>query len=93
MGAVPEALGGGLPPAKADDIGNDGLNTAQRLCKEVLESPECCNSDVGFTIQEVASRLTGRATFQQVKDAVDFLYQECHIYTTTDDDHFKSTMA
>jgi replication factor A2 len=97
MGVKPQAAAVAAPfmaaPAAGgiDAIGDDGLNHAQRLCKQIFESPECANSEVGFTAGEVMGRLNGQLSAQQVKDAVEFLVMECHVYTTTDDDHFKST--
>eukprot|EP00873_Tetraselmis_striata_P009563 jgi/Tetstr1/429827/TSEL_019694.t1 len=94
MGVKPEAPTFAAAPGPAggvNAIGDDGLNQAQRLCKQVFESGECAQSEVGFTAQEVMGRLNGQLSAQHVKEAIDFLVQECHVYTTTDDDHFKST--
>ena len=44
-------VGGGA--VLGGEIGNDGLNEAQRLVKAIFESPECVQSEAGLHIQEV----------------------------------------
>ena len=49
-------------------------------------------SDQGVRVNEVVTQLNGRWTEEQVRGAVDHLVNEGHLYSTIDDDHFKSTL-
>ena len=42
-------------------------------------------------IDVVVQQLNGRFTEAQVREAVEHLVNEGHLYSTIDDDHFKST--
>jgi len=49
-------------------------------------------SDMGCTIQEAASALSSNGVgMERVKELVDDLVNEGHLYSTIDDDHFKAT--
>ena len=47
--------------------------------------------DEGVKIDVVVQQLNGRFTEAQVREAVEHLVNEGHLYSTIDDDHFKST--
>lgn len=47
-------------------------------------------SEVGASIAEVSRHLKG-VPEKAIRDAVEFLSGEGHIYSTIDDDHFKAT--
>ena len=49
-------------------------------------------SDQGVRVNDVVTQLNGRWTEEQVRGAVDHLVNEGHLYSTIDDDHFKSTL-
>eukprot|EP00192_Tetraselmis_astigmatica_P020965 CAMPEP_0117668312 /NCGR_PEP_ID=MMETSP0804-20121206/11474_1 /TAXON_ID=1074897 /ORGANISM="Tetraselmis astigmatica, Strain CCMP880" /LENGTH=276 /DNA_ID=CAMNT_0005476179 /DNA_START=95 /DNA_END=925 /DNA_ORIENTATION=+ len=89
--AAAGAYGGMGAGADLNEIGNDGLNHAQRMVKAIFDAPECAQSEAGLHIQEAIRRLAGKMSEAEVREAVDFLTAECHIYTTTDDCHYKST--
>lgn len=122
---TPQPWSSSAAPSNPNEIGNDGLNHGQRLLKELFESPECVESESGFSVKDVSGaslytsfrlafvcaflaickalavalahqavrRLGNQLSEKQVKEAIGFLVQECHIYTTIDDDHYKSTIA
>ncbi|KAL5038297.1 Replication factor A protein 2 [Batrachochytrium dendrobatidis] len=45
----------------------------------------------GMAIKDLIFRMRGRASESQIREEVQFLSNEGHIYSTLDDDHFKST--
>ena len=47
-------------------------------------------SEIGASIAEVSQHLKG-VPEKAIRDAVEFLSAEGHIYSTIDDDHFKAT--
>lgn len=47
-------------------------------------------SEVGASIAEVSRHLKG-VPEKAIRDAIEFLSGEGHIYSTIDDDHFKAT--
>ena len=80
-----------LGPDTGDDVGDDGLTWVQRACKSVYDSKECNESVYGFTYDTVVEKLNGRVSLKAASDATDFLMLECHIFTTSQDHHYKST--
>eukprot|EP00775_Hariotina_reticulata_P011728 gene11728-11872_t len=72
------AYGGG-----AGDAGSPCANA-------VLAIVRSCNSDAGMHTHEVYNRLTGQFNKQQVDQALQQLTSDAHVYTTTDDDHYKA---
>jgi len=49
-------------------------------------------SDEGIDIRVITSKLIPKGySAKQIKDAVGFLTDECHLYSTIDDDHFMTT--
>jgi hypothetical protein len=54
----------------------------------VLAEFERDQSESGATVEEVAARLNASA--EAVKVDVQFFCEEGHLYSTVDDDHFKS---
>lgn len=57
----------------------------------VLKEFQKCEDSTGLSIRTVITALKGRISQEQVKDAVSFLTTEGHLYSTIDDEHFKST--
>ena len=50
------------------------------------------NSDAGCTVNEAADALAGQnISVQRVREAVEYLANEGHLYSTIDNDHFKAT--
>ncbi|XP_012578242.1 PREDICTED: replication protein A 32 kDa subunit [Condylura cristata] len=89
------------PPASRPDLGMsgagnfnsftpaNGLTVAQN---QVLDLIKACPRPEGLNLEELKSQLQ-HMTSSSIKQAVDFLSNEGHIYSTVDDDHFKSTDA
>jgi len=50
------------------------------------------HNDQGVHVNEVVAQVNGRFTEPQVREAVEHLVNEGHLYSTIDDDHFKSTL-
>ena len=67
----------------------NGLTVAQ---KQVLNLIKSCPRPEGLNFQDLKNQLQ-HMSIASVKLAVDFLSNKGHIYSTMDDDHFKSTDA
>ncbi|KAM8790968.1 replication protein A 32 kDa subunit [Rhynchonycteris naso] len=70
-------------------IPTNGLTVAQN---QVLNLIKACPRPEGLHFPDLKSQLQ-HMTVASIKQAVDFLSNEGHIYSTVDDDHFKSTDA
>jgi len=73
--------------AGAQGDGMNGLSPVQQQVSLVIKS---CNDDTGVNINFITQKLRGIPR-PQIMDAIDFLSSEGHIYSTIDDEHFKST--
>lgn len=71
----------------AMDMINNGLSANQN---QVLSLIKSCPDTQGISIQELKQRLSG-ISLPVIKQAVEFLSNEGHIFSTIDEDHFKST--
>lgn len=78
-------MGGGY--SGANNMVNNGLNASQN---QVLSLIRGCPDPQGISIQDIRQRLSGMS-LNVIKQAVDFLSNEGHIFSTIDEDHFKST--
>lgn len=67
----------------------NGLTVAQN---QVLNLIKACPRPEGLNFHDLKNQLP-HMTIASIKQAVDFLSNEGHIYSTVDDDHFKSTDA
>ncbi|KAM9245025.1 replication protein A 32 kDa subunit isoform 1-T1 [Dugong dugon] len=67
----------------------NGLTVAQN---QVLSLIKACPRPEGLNFNDLQAQLHYMST-ASIKQAVDFLSNEGHIYSTVDDDHFKSTDA
>jgi replication factor A2 len=50
------------------------------------------HGESGVHVDDVVTQLNGRFTEAQVRESVEHLVNEGHLYSTIDDDHFKSTL-
>lgn len=66
---------------------NNGLNASQN---QVLSLIRSCPDQQGISIQDIKQRLSGMS-INIIKQAVEFLSNEGHIFSTIDEDHYKST--
>ncbi|XP_029360967.1 replication protein A 32 kDa subunit [Echeneis naucrates] len=73
--------------AGAHDMANNGLSGNQN---QVLSLIRGCPDPQGISIQDLKQRLSGMS-LAVIKQAVEFLSNEGHIFSTIDEDHFKST--
>lgn len=96
-GTAANTYGGGAyaPPTAAATPGQAGGVASGGSCQDqvqaIFNGPQG-SSDQGIHVNDVVQQLNGRFTNQQVRDAVEHLVNEGHLYSTIDDDHFKSTM-
>ncbi|KAJ8032909.1 Replication protein A 32 kDa subunit [Holothuria leucospilota] len=68
-------------------VPNHGLNNVQRQVHQLIVA---CSDEQGISMDDLRSSLQ-KVPFDLIKGAVEFLSNEGHIYSTIDDDHFKST--
>ncbi|XP_061770986.1 replication protein A 32 kDa subunit isoform X2 [Nerophis ophidion] len=73
--------------AGARDTANNGLSANQN---QVLSLIRGCPDPRGISIQDLKMRL-GNLSLVVIKQVVEFLSNEGHIFSTIDEDHFKST--
>ncbi|XP_008320918.1 replication protein A 32 kDa subunit [Cynoglossus semilaevis] len=78
-------MGGGY--TGASDMVNNGLTASQN---QVLSLIRSCPDPQGISTQDLKQRLSG-ISINIIKQAVEFLSNEGHIFSTIDEDHFKST--
>ncbi|XP_024123361.1 replication protein A 32 kDa subunit isoform X2 [Oryzias melastigma] len=78
-------MGGSYPGA--NDMVNNGLSANQN---QVLSLIRGCPDQQGISIHDLKQRLGGMSV-AVIKQAVEFLSNEGHIFSTIDEDHFKST--
>ncbi|TSK34906.1 Replication protein A 32 kDa subunit [Bagarius yarrelli] len=71
----------------ASSMANNGLNPNQN---QVLCLIKSCPEPQGISIQELKQRLSGMS-MAVIRQVVDFLSNEGHIFSTIDEDHFRST--
>ncbi|KAE8289058.1 Replication protein A 32 kDa subunit [Larimichthys crocea] len=71
----------------ANDMANNGLSANQN---QVLSLIRSCPDQQGISIQDLKLRLSG-ISLGVIKQAVEFLSNEGHIFSTIDEDHYKST--
>lgn len=66
---------------------NLGLNPQQKLVYEAIRE---CTTSIGIGLDEICSKLKSMNK-NSIRDVVDFLANEGHIFTTMDDEHYKAT--
>ncbi|XP_061072306.1 replication protein A 32 kDa subunit [Conger conger] len=77
--------GGGY--SGANDMSSNGLSPAQN---QVLSLIRSCPDPQGIHIQDLKQRLSGMS-IALIKQAVEFLCNEGHVFSTIDEEHFRST--
>lgn len=81
------SVGMGGSYAGGNDMANNGLSPNQN---QVLCLIRSCPEPQGISIQDLKQRLSG-ISLAVIKQAVEFLSNEGHIFSTIDEDHYKST--
>ncbi|BBN12706.1 replication factor A2 [Marchantia polymorpha subsp. ruderalis] len=71
-------------------VGSNSVDECQRRVHALFDEPANLAIEQGLHVDDVARKMVGYSK-QQVKDAIEFLVNEGFIYSTIDDDHFKST--
>ncbi|KAJ8289247.1 hypothetical protein COCON_G00019060 [Conger conger] len=71
----------------ANDMSSNGLSPAQN---QVLSLIRSCPDPQGIHIQDLKQRLSGMS-IALIKQAVEFLCNEGHVFSTIDEEHFRST--
>ncbi|PSC71498.1 replication A 32 kDa subunit [Micractinium conductrix] len=84
--------GGGYGGAPAAGYQVGGLSAVQNDILTIFNGPDA-QGDAGISVDDVLTRAGGRYSLVQVREAVEALQNEGHIYTTTDENHFKSCNA
>ncbi|KAJ8340865.1 hypothetical protein SKAU_G00331560 [Synaphobranchus kaupii] len=79
--------GGGGGYSGANDMSANGLSPVQN---QVLSLIRSCPDAQGIRIQDLKQRLSGMS-IAIIKQAVEFLCNEGHVFSTIDEDHFRST--
>ena len=70
--------------------GPGGMNAVQTAVFQEFEREK--NSEAGLSVSQVVARLRSRGIQEQdVRNATEFLTNEGHIYSTIDEEHFKTT--
>ncbi|KAJ7304196.1 hypothetical protein JRQ81_011728 [Phrynocephalus forsythii] len=83
-------------PLEMSEMPNDDGNNATPVRgltshqSQVLNLIKTCRTTEGISFQDLKSQLHSM-NLQSLKKAVEFLSSEGHIYSTVDDEHFKST--
>lgn len=65
-----------------------GGNVNDEVLKIIKQYQE---SDTGASVEVILSALRGQYDETKIRDAIEYLSNEGHCYTTIDDNHFKST--
>ena len=76
-GTLPESCGG-------DALGDEDPSFVLDLIKAGMD-------DAGVSVTIILEQVTGKFGEHEVKEAIEWLSSEGHVYSTIDDDHFKST--
>lgn len=90
MEKMESSSGGGFSsnqPGMSSNVTNMGIDKIQ---SQVFELIKGCDEEEGLSFNDIKSNLRGLNT-NQIKNSLEFLSNEGHIYTTIDDDHFKIT--
>lgn len=82
-----EMPSGGDNPLKNMNNGNSGLGSCNSQVSDLIKQ---CKSSQGMHINEICDYLKSFSK-TKIQDALEFLSTEGHVYSTIDDEHFKST--
>jgi len=92
MGAAqPMVAGMNQYTAQADTAMDTGVEGGNEIQGAVINVVKQCDSDEGVSVSSVTGQLKSKFSEAQVREALEWLSGEGHVYSTIDDDHFKST--
>lgn len=81
-----------VPTMGAGGIGmGSGMDPCQQMVLSVFNSEYARSRDIGVGFDELCQNLNGQFTPAQIRQAIDFLVNDGHVYSTIDENHFKST--
>lgn len=88
--------GGGVNVSMNQSVGGGGadggveasLNSEQLLVYRIIK---CTTADEGVHKVDIMASLRGKMSTKAVETAVEFLSNEGHVYSTVDEDHYKTT--
>lgn len=93
-----QAFGYGAAPAPQHTTSSGGLvggdsdlSEIQKLVMNIIEQRG--SGEMGCNFGDVKSELGSRFSEQQLRDSIEFLSSEGHLYSTIDEDHFKATSS
>jgi len=78
------------PAAAAAGFGGTELNPIQNDVLGIFNAPDAMAIDAGLTAHDIIARSNNRYNKAQVDGAITHLVNEGHLYSTIDDQHFKS---
>jgi replication factor A2 len=87
-GAPIGGFGAAAPAAAA--FGASGLNPIQDDVLKIFNAPDAMNIEAGLTAHDIIARSNNRYNKGQVDDAIQYLVNDGHLYSTIDDQHYKS---
>eukprot|EP00088_Acartia_fossae_P049494 TRINITY_DN5453_c0_g1_i1.p1 TRINITY_DN5453_c0_g1~~TRINITY_DN5453_c0_g1_i1.p1 ORF type:complete len:263 (+),score=100.36 TRINITY_DN5453_c0_g1_i1:12-800(+) len=76
--------GGSMMSSSSASFGNKNYDTVYNLIKQTVD-------EHGINTSTIFSSVQGKMSKQEMDGAIEFLSNEGHIYSTIDDEHFKST--
>ncbi|GAQ89637.1 hypothetical protein KFL_005450070 [Klebsormidium nitens] len=77
------------PPQATSTAG--GGSPLQEVILQIFHEPAALSSETGVSLKQVVQRLNNQYPQEQIKQTVDFLVNEGHLYSTVDDFTWKST--
>uniref|UniRef100_A0A1B6LAR9 Replication protein A C-terminal domain-containing protein n=1 Tax=Graphocephala atropunctata TaxID=36148 RepID=A0A1B6LAR9_9HEMI len=83
-GGMDSSMGGGNDYAAGFNLNPQ----QQRVLKAVSQN---CQSELGASIDTIVSSLTVKMPMKEVEKILEFLASEGHVYSTSDDKHYKAT--
>lgn len=70
------------------DQGNEGTSLHAQVMKVIKQYH---NLEEGASVDQIIHQLAGIASEAKIREAIEYLSNEGHCYTTIDDNHIKST--
>lgn len=86
LGAMPEGSVYGQQAATGGDV-DDSLTPEQQKVTAIIRGT---TSDEGISIMDIVGKLQGSMSEAAVRSAIESLNDDGHIYSTVDDDHYRS---
>jgi replication factor A2 len=92
-GAPAPTHGSNLNNSMMQEENNSGMSPVQQKVVQFFSANDTDDDDgTGLAVSRVVAGLQGQGVSEaDVKDAIEFLANEGHLYSTIDDEHFKST--